>query len=200
MRGITKVVIGVLVAAAVVVAVSLIVQAVLTSNSKTYTNASFHFSVTYDPNVVAASVNPASTRPDTTSVWPGIGYVHGNELELLTSLKEPTNVPFYERGEVQIIALKPARAFPQPTLAAFAAEPGMRSTRDWTISPPRPITLNGLPGFRYEMRGPLKTIVVVYTVFHGDFVYLLRLVAPISRWGSAAAKLNKVARTFKVTT
>jgi hypothetical protein len=173
--------------------------------SATFTSRALGFSVAYDASAFVASVNWAYTGHDRESRWPGIGTVRADQLLLLVALKEPASLLRPLRGEVQVTALKPAHALHPPTLAAFRTETNMRWARSngWLTGLPRAVTFDGLPAFRYDgqfhnAETPATTS-VVYTVFHGGFIYVVRLEAPTKRWPSVAARLNAVAQTFTVT-
>jgi len=175
------------------------------SQSATFTSRALGFSVAYDPSTFVASVNGAYGGHNRESRWPGIGNVRADQLLLVVVLKGPSSLLRPLRGEVQVTALKPTHALNPPTLAAFTAEMNMRRARanGWLTGLPRAVRLNGLPAFRYDgqfhnAETPATTS-VTYTVYHGSFIYVLRLEAPTKRWLMVATQLNAVAQTFKVT-
>jgi hypothetical protein len=189
------------------------------SSTTTYTNAAFHFAISYDARKLAAHINQSIPSPEQW-LFPGAGHVSGPTQVLDIIMKSPASLPVADRGAVELTAVGPVRRLHAPTLAAFSHESYLRSLeKEGQITGrPQAVKLNGRPAFLYSMvitpgdfevkgaslspaPGPSYESVTNanYVVYHGGFVYVITLEAPTPSWPSVEPTLNRVAQTFTVT-
>lgn len=202
MRGIVKVVIGGLIVLAVIIATSLILNTVLSRTttagvtpaavSRTYSNAAFRFSVTYDRRVfMAIAARPVPRR---SSLWPGVGLVDGaSQLVAIT-----VNGPVSLQG-VLVDAWRPRHAAAMPTLAQFTRRlRGQLPANVHLVGSPRAVALNGVPAVRYTVR--IGTAMQTqYDLWHAPFIYAISYKASTRLWPSLAPRMSAVAQSFTVT-
>ena len=179
---------------------------------KTFTSPAFHFSVAYDPHVFTAE--DRGIPPRIPFFVAGTGMVSGPTTNLLLLFKSPPPLLQFGRNEFNLVAIRPARPAPPPTLDALGHESEWRMlTRGELLetSPPNPslrvrmhlsglptaTSVNGLPALRYAVRFGNATA-VNYGIFHAGFIYYLQLVAPTSHSSATWAQLNAVLQTFTV--
>ena len=164
--------------------------AVANPQTKTYRNAAYGFSVTYDPSTFTASAAQPVTK--SSYLLPGIGMVDG--------AFQP--VTFRVNGSVSdsrliVTACRPLHVVSTPTLARFTQE--MRGDAGLPlVGSPQYTTLSGLPAIRYRLQLGQETV-EGYAIYRGRCVYVAVLRAPTKLWPALAPKLNAVAQTFTVT-
>jgi hypothetical protein len=165
-----------------------------------YTNATFHFGISYDPNSASAGVDK-----DASSVrgWeiPGVGHVSGASLVYVVHV--PASPGNGSGGVVEVTAVKDPQLKP-PTLQEFAREPYLHrlEAHDWIGDPPRAVTLDGTSAYSVTGQftgGPFKGLTIVdYVIYGHGFLYYLKLAGRTRDWGAEAPTLEDVAESFRL--
>ena len=160
----------------------------------------FHFSITYDPSRLGASIDRDISGSLHEALEPGLGTLHG-DMQALYVRTKPTLSP--RLAELGIVAWYTTRPVAPPTLAAFRREPYMRSLirKGWlgaVVTEPQAAMLDGLPAYRFVMRKGRASI-TTYTMVRGDYVYGLDLTLRGDTPAPVRLALEGALRSFRVT-
>ena len=199
MRG--RVVIGVLVALAIVVAATVAVNDILSSPSRRqpqataiYASRSFQFALGWSRTLLAGHVEQPSK--DTEVNIPGVGIVDGSVLQMYVVYKVPESLPADERGEVVLTALDPA-VMPA---GLEALDPSLTRPLGSQAVTRLQMTVLGGAGLRALLfsRSNDRLATRDYIAVNQGLIYWFRLEASASRWNAVEPSLDAVAQTLAV--
>ena len=168
----------------------------------TYSNATFHFSIRYDPARFSGGVNDDLSGLTTVDI-PGVGWVKGAMFSFALQLKMPAGAS-RNGGEFQLTATRDP-GLKKPTLASYRGERYMRliQSHGWIVGSSEPVRIDGQPGFAYLARpdsGPFKGLTMAdYLLYKNGVVYSFNLAARTAAARTVLPELNRVYDTFQIT-
>jgi hypothetical protein len=168
----------------------------------TYRSNAFDFALAYDQRSFTVQVDRSLTGRSTLSLI-GIGNVPAEALAISIVPKDLARRPASDHVVMSVLALKPLKALPTPTLAQFNRERHMQQAlaNGGILAPAARASLAGLPAFRYRQgsslgNGPLF-VADVHVIFHAGFIYVVS--PPLDTPSEVSAQLREVTRSFRVT-
>ena len=133
----------------------------------------------------------------------GIGNVPADALAISIVPKHLARRPASDHVLMNVLALRPFKALPTPTLTQFNRERYMQQAlaNGGILTPAVRASLAGLPAFRYRQGSSLGNgslfVAGVHVIFHAGFIYVVS--PPLDTPSKVSAQLREVTRTFRVT-
>jgi hypothetical protein len=147
---------------------------------QTFTSAAYRFSIAYDPRRLTRVNDEADSNPT------------GRPSQLVVDFLAGTRPAQNQRPleGLRVVAVHYEHAVTQSLAHPRLLPPG------FVLHSVRAVTLNGLPGYRYQFSWRLARG-TDYQLFHGHFTYELLAQASPQAWRSLGPSLARAIRSFR---